>query len=208
KLFLILLGLIVLVKLGTDYSINVLELIPIFKKSPELIDALRTIPTIESNSDSLQTLIAINSGIGAVLTGLAFFVAQSLMNADDPDKARVLLYKSKFFPLLTLEVFVFFLLMIGEINYSIYAITIIIGIFTIISLGKTIRILIRNNDLENAKSGVFFDILKNYFILILNNELMKRLSNNIFYEYVEELSNIHGLEIRHSLLLPNDKDSY
>lgn len=208
KLFFILLGLIVIVKLGTDYSINVLELIPIFKKSPELINALRTIPTIESNSDSLQTLIAINSGIGAVLTGLAFFVAQSLMNADDPDKARVLLYKSKFFPLLTLEVFVFFLLMIGEINYSIYVITIILGVFTIISLGETIRILIRNNDLENAKSAVFFDILKNHFITILDNEIMKRISNNIFHEYIKSFSKTHAIELSYSPLLPYDRDSY
>lgn len=208
KLFLILLGLIVLVKLGTDYSIKILELIPIFKKLPELIDALRTIPTIESNSDSLQTLIAINSGIGAVLTGLAFFVAQSLMSSDDPDKARVLLYKSKFFPLLTLEVFVFFLLMIGDINYSIYIITIILGILTIFSLGETIRILIRNNDLEEAKSAIFFDILRNHFIIILDNEIKKRLSDNIFHEYIRSLSEIYDIKISYSPLLTYDKDSY
>ncbi|WP_062533056.1 hypothetical protein [Jeotgalibaca dankookensis] len=208
KLILIFLGLVIIVKFGTDNSINFFELIPIFKEWPKLLNAIKTIPTIESDSNSLQTLIAINSGIGAVLTGLAFFVAQSLMNEDDPDKARVLLYKSKFFPLLSLEVFIFFLLIIGEINYSIYVITIILGVLTIISLGKTIRILIRNNDLENAKSAVFFDILNNYFILILDNEIIKRLSNNIFYKYTENLSDIHGIQISHSPLSPYDKDSY
>lgn len=64
------------------------------------------IPIIKSDSITFQNLITINTGIGAVLIGLAFFVAQSLLDKNDPDKARVLLSESAFFPLLTSEIYI------------------------------------------------------------------------------------------------------
>jgi hypothetical protein len=65
------------------------------------------IPSINTEHNHYQNFIAIHAGIGAVLVGLAFFVAQSLIDKNDPDKGRVLLYKSHFFPLLTAEILIF-----------------------------------------------------------------------------------------------------
>ncbi|GAA0735333.1 hypothetical protein [Clostridium oceanicum] len=150
------------------------------------------VPIIKSNTPMFQNLIAINTGIGAVLIGVAFFVAQSLMDKEEPDKARVLLYKSKFYPLLSSEIFTFLIFLTGNLNYMIIVVTMLLGLATIYSLGNTVSILIRANNLENAKKEVFVDILKRSFIKIWNNEINKRISNNKFRQKIQQLVKIYS----------------
>ena len=149
-------------------------------------------PVVKPNTAIYQNLIAIQTGIGAVLIGLAFFVAQSLMDREDPDKARVLLYRSNFFPLLSSEILVFILLLTGELNYFIILIIASLGLWVLYSLGRTIEILIRNNEFEKAKLNTFIDILKNNFIELADQEMRIRLTNNLFIKELDILNNKHG----------------
>lgn len=125
---------------------------------------------------SYSDLIEITAGMGAVSIGLAFFVAQSLLDRDDPDKARVLLRTSNFFPLLMSQIFTFIILLIGnsnifgDLNCFIYFLIGALGFFTISCLARTINILIRPYYFEKAWGEAFWDILRENLIKMLECE--------------------------------------
>lgn len=146
------------------------------------------IPILLSNSIYYQSMISVINGIGAILVGLAFFVAQSLMDKNDIAKAKVLLYKSNFFPLLTTEVYLYILLLSGDLNILIIPIVFIFGLMVVVSLGNTISILINSSKLANARQKTFSDILKNTFHDIMKNELIRRVSINHYLSLGEEIS--------------------
>lgn len=184
KIFIIFVVVLILTRIDLKVNNEFILRIDIFNRI--------NIPFIAKGSSEYQNLISITSGIGSVLIGLAFFVAQSLMDKEDPDKAKILLYKSKFFPLLTGIIFIFLILLTGDLNYFIYAVIIFIGFLTIYSLGRTIEILIRANDLEKAKIKAFTDILNQSFIKIMNDELIRRISINKSLDEVKRLSDKYG----------------
>ena len=128
-----------------------------------------------------QNFINIHAGIGAVLVGLAFFVAQSLINQDDPDKGRVLLYESYFFPLLTAEVLIFLMFLNPKVNlFGARLLIIILALFTVFSLAKTINILISDYKMEEARKKMFLGLLGTEFERILDFENRKRWGREIF----------------------------
>ena len=148
-----------------------------------ILSILGVIPQININDNHYQNLIAIHAGIGAVLVGLAFFVAQSLIDKNDPEKGRILLYKSHFFPLLTAEILVFFVFLWGNVNLIGGILVIgVLALFTIYYLGSTIKILIKDHEMEDAKKEMFFGVLKRNFIRILDFEVEKRLGGNLLHE--------------------------
>ncbi len=130
-------------------------------------------------------LVAIHTGIGAVLVGLAFFVAGSLSDKDEPEKGRVLLYRSYFFPLLTSEVFAFFFFF-REPN--IIAIVPLLGIAfgTVLSLGRVIDVLVHSHKLEEAKKELLISVTKKAFVQILDREIQKRIWSNNLYKHYEK----------------------
>lgn len=125
-----------------------------------------------SINDYYQNLIVIHAGIGAILIGIAFFVAQNFLDKDEPDKGRILLYKSYFFPLLTAEILIFLLFLCGEPNIIP---VIFIGIGTILSLGRVISTLLKEHEFEKAKLKMF----KAIFVKVIDYEISKRIGNNI-----------------------------
>jgi hypothetical protein len=147
------------------------------------------IPSI--NNNHYQNLIAIHAGIGAVLIGLAFFVAQSLVDKNDPDKGRVLLYKSHFFPLLTAEILIFLIFIWGDVNVFAILAVVILALFTVYFLGGTINILIKDHEMEKAKRQIYKDIFKK----ALNFEVIKRIKNNDLYEYGKEIEKNEKIRI-------------
>lgn len=149
----------------------------------EIVAELRNwnIPIIDMDENHYQNFITVYAGIGAVLIGLAFFVAQSLTDKSDPERGRVLLYKSLFFPLLTGEILAFFLFLWGDMNIFAILPAIILGLVTIWALGRTIDILLKDHEMEKAKRKMFFEILRKNFVKILDFEITKRIGNNKLY---------------------------
>jgi hypothetical protein len=139
-----------------------------------------SIPNISGSFDP----IAIHTGIGAVLIGLAFFVAQSLTDKNDSERSRVLLYKSWFFPLLMAEVMAFFFF-IGETNILGFIPVCIIALWTMFSLGSVIDILVKEYKMEEAKKEVLLSVTKKNFIKILDREITQRIGNNFIYKKYE-----------------------
>jgi hypothetical protein len=169
-------------------------------------DPLQSFLSRHSSPD--QNLIAIAIGIGAVLIGLAFFVAQSLLDKEDPDKALVLLYESQFFPLLISEIFIFLLLLTGDMNFLIYIIIIIFGFVITLSLERTIRIMIRSSDMEQSKTKLFKDILKKSFIQIIENDIKRRDDISCFYNRGREISSKYSGIVEFSAFRPTVNDIY
>lgn len=162
-----------------------------------------------TNEGLFKNIVSIHAGIGAVLIGLAFFVAQSLIDKNDPDKGRVLLYKSNFFPLLTAEILAFLVFITGKENIFAALAVVAIGLFTIQSLGKTIRILIKDHEMEKAKTKMFFDILKNNFIKMLDFETTKRFGDNILFgERGEKIGTLSNGFLELSPIGAYPKDNY
>lgn len=155
-----------------------------------------------------QNFIAIHAGIGAVLIGLAFFVAQSLIDKNDPDKGRVLLYKSYFFPLLTAEILIFLIFIWGDVNIFALFTVAILALFTIYFLGSTINILIKDYEMEKAKKKMFFEILKKNFVKILDNEITKRIGGNKLYKKGEAVEKETNGLIRITPFGAYDDDKY
>ncbi len=149
-------------------------------------------PIIRDTDSHYQNLIAIHSGIGAVLVGLAFFVAQSLIDKNDPDKGRVLLYKSYFFPLLTAEVLTYFIFLWGDINVFSILTLVILGFFTIYFLGSTINILLQDFEMEKAKKQMFFSLIKRRFLNILDYSFDKKIGDKILLEKEKIIKNDSG----------------
>lgn len=148
------------------------QLISFFVKLFDFFPYL-SIPNISGSFDP----VAIHTGIGAVLIGLAFFVAQSLTDRSDSEKSRVLLYKSWFFPLLMAEVMAFFFF-IGETNILGFIPICIIALWTMFSLGSVIDILVKEYKMEEAKKEVLLSVTKKNFIRILDREITQRIGNN------------------------------
>jgi len=145
-----------------------------------LSQLFHSIPNINGSFDP----VAIHTGIGAVLIGLAFFVAQSLTDKSDSEKSRVLLYKSWFFPLLMAEVMAFFFFM-GETNILGFIPVILIAGWTMFSLGSVIDILVKEHKMEEAKKEVLLSVTKKNFIRILDREITERIGNNFIYKKYE-----------------------
>ncbi len=145
-----------------------------------LLDAVLfiKIPNLELQSNHYQNLIAIHAGIGAVLIGMAFFVAESLTNNDDPEKGRVLLFESHFFPLLTGEILVFCTFLWGDTNILSVIPVLVIALFTIYFLGRVINILVRDYEMDKAKKKMFIDLLKRGLAKMMDWEIKKRKGNN------------------------------
>ena len=145
---------------------------------------------IAFESNKYQNLIAIDTGVGAIIVGITFFVAQGLLENTDPDRARVLLYKSSFFPLLSANILIFILLLTGALNYLILYVLGALGLFTIFSLGRTVLILIRASDLVYAKQKVFFDILKKNYLKLLILEIKKQESIKVLQKVSQHYGNV------------------
>ncbi|QQR54717.1 hypothetical protein IPG41_06045 [Candidatus Peregrinibacteria bacterium] len=128
--------------------------------------------------------IAIHAGVGAILVGLIFFVAGSLLDKNEPEKARVLLYKSNLFPLLIVETLAFFFF-IGETNWFAVIILVIIAILTLVSFGRVVDVLLHEHKLEEAKKDILLSVTRSAFVKLLDREITKRVWFNCLYKRYE-----------------------
>ena len=128
-------------------------------------------------------LIAICIGIGAVLVGFAFFIAQSFLDKEDPDRGRVLLYTSKFYVLLSSEIVILLICVCGEPNILTNILIGILGVFTIWSLYRTVQVLLYVNEMEKARLELFKGIIRRFIL----HELCRRISYQELFRANEEL---------------------
>jgi len=146
--------------------------------SQELIDFLNRFIAFKEDNH-YQNLIAIHAGIGAVLIGLAFFVAQEITKEkENPYKGIILLRRSKFFPLLMAEILFFFQFFWGSVNTLSIIPIFIIGIVTIYSLYQTINLMADNFYLKKEESKLFFRVIRKSFLKVLDFEVTQTLGNN------------------------------
>lgn len=142
------------------------------------------------DSSHYQNIIAIHAGIGAVLIALAFFIAQALVNSEEPYRGVLLLRRSKFFNLLFAEVIFFFQFMWGSINIFGLIPLIVIGIFTIVSLYRSIELMVNSFKLRKEEENLFFEVIKNNFLKILDQEITKRIGQNVLSEKISKMGGI------------------
>ncbi|MBD3282312.1 MAG: hypothetical protein GF387_01770, partial [Candidatus Portnoybacteria bacterium] len=177
--------------------INFIEGIYPFKGSPFAL----------TDGNHYQNLIAVHAGIGAVLIGLAFFIAQQIAKERDGGnsyKGFAFLKRSKFFPILVAEILFFFLFLWGSVNIlSIFPI-ILIGFFTLLSLYKTIDLMVNDFDLRKEEEKIFAEKLRVYFLKILDSDITKLLGDNLLQKRLQQFGNF----VEFTPFSPLNKDEY
>lgn len=154
-------------------------------------------------SAHFQNLITIHAGIGAVLIGLAFFIAQEITK-NSPYKGLILLRRSKFFSILVAEICVFFLFIWGDVNFFSIIPVVIIAVFTIRSLYKTLELVSDNFYFNKEEKKMFFGVVRVNFIEILDLEIAKLIGNNILNKKSKKYGNL--IEI--TPFSPHNKNDY
>ena len=134
------------------------------------------------SSNHFQNLIAIHSGIGAVIFALLIFVAESLRDDETKDRARVLLRESFLFPLTVLEILVFFIFCWWDVNVLSLLSVILVAILTISSLWKLLSVLL-NKSKFNAKR---LALLQDRINQEINSAVEERYANNILLQGLGE----------------------
>jgi len=154
-----------------------------------LINYLFSIIYKNTNIINNDLLINIHTGIWAVVIGLAFFVAQSLSDIKEPDKGRVLLQKSFFFPLLIAELVTSITFLLKGFQGSKLILSLVLSILTVISLYRTIKVLLNDYEFYKSKVRMLMGIIKGYYIKLAARDFSIRISNNILFDATKKLPN-------------------
>ena len=150
-------------------------------------------PFVLTNSNHYQNLIAIHAGIGAVLIGLAFFIAQEIAKERDKGnsyKGFIILRRSKFFSLLLAEILFFILFLWGSVNILSTIPVFLMGMFTLYSLYKTFGLIIDDFELKKEEKKLFFDKLRTSFLKVLDLDITKLIGNNILHNLSKDYKGI------------------
>lgn len=138
-------------------------------------------PFALTDGNHYQNLIAIHAGIGAVLIGLAFFLAQEITKEKEKEasyKGFVILRRTRFFTLLLAEILFFFIFVWGSVNILATVPVFLIGMFTLNSLYNALRLIFDDFDLKKEERKIFFDSLRTSFLKVLNLEITKLIGDN------------------------------
>jgi len=157
-------------------------------------------PYYSKESNYFQNLIAIHAGIGTIIFALIILIAESLRDNESKDTARVLLKVSYLFPLTVAEVFVFFLFLFGDVNFLSIVSVITIAVFTIISLQKTIKVLL-DKPLFTSKR---IELLNERIKKIIDRAIDERIGNNLFLTKLKE----NDPPIEYRLFLSNETNHH
>lgn len=145
-----------------------------------------TIPHMQmlsfDDSNHFQNLIAIHSGIGAVIFALLIFVAESLRDDDTKDRARVLLRESFLFPLTVLEILVFFVFCWWDVNALSLLSVILVAVLTIASLWRLLAVLLNKSKFNAKRLGLLQDRINQE----IDSAVEERYANNILLQGLGE----------------------
>ncbi len=138
-------------------------------------------PFALTDGNHYQNLIAIHAGIGAVLIGLAFFLAQEIAkekNKEGSYKGFVILRRTRFFTLLLAEILFFFIFAWGSVNILATIPVFLIGIFTLYSLYNALHLIFDNFELKKEEKKIFSASLHNSFLKVLDLEITKLIGDS------------------------------
>lgn len=135
------------------------------------------------NGNHFQNLIAIHAGIGTIIFSLVIFIAESMRDESEKDRARILLRQSFLFPLVIGEILTFSLFLWGDINVFSLIPIIIIGLLTILSLARIIIILLNKYKFLKIRIKLLKERLKRSIEGAINT----RIGNNILFEHLKEM---------------------
>jgi hypothetical protein len=137
---------------------------------------------IPKESNTYQNLVTILAGISAIIFALVIFIAESSHESEESDKMRVLLKQGFLFPLVTVVILTFIILLSGYANSSTIVLIMFIGFFTIFSISNIIRTLLIKNLFFQKRT----ELLKERFKQSIGWEIDKRLGDNILLSKLEK----------------------
>ncbi len=129
-----------------------------------------------------QNLIAVLSGVGAIIFALIIFVAESLRDDETKDRARVLLRESMLFPLTVGEILVFLNLLWFDVNIWSVVPIFLVAIFTIVSLWRLIDVLLSKVKFYKKRLRLLKDRIERSIDLAIN----ERFGDNILLQILGE----------------------
>ena len=151
-----------------------------------------------------ENLITIHSGIGAVLIGLAFFVAQEIARGGNnpfPYRGVILLRKSRFFYLLIAEVLIFLILFWKPVNIAIIVPIFALGVATLFFVFQTLKAFISKYELEKEERDLLFESAKNDLLKALDWAMEQFIAR----KELGRLLTVHAVEMS-SLFIHNRRE--
>ena len=165
KSFLLILGIFIFFFILAHWLQNILDL---------LLPNKFKLAFVEQDSNYYQNFIAIIAGIGSIVFALTIFIAESFRDRAT-DSARVLLRESYVWPLTVSVILAFLMFIWGKVNlFSIISI-IGIAIFAIISLARTINVLLSRFRFAQKRESVLRERLQQS----INLAIEERIADNI-----------------------------
>jgi len=139
------------------------------------------VPVIKTLNNH-NALISIHAGIGTIIFALIIFVAENLRDKEGNYRARVLLREGFLFPLTVAEILVFFIFIFGNVYLGSILPVIIIGLLTIISLARIIKVLLNRYLFAQKRNKVMKERLK----VSIDLAVKERIANNILFKKLDE----------------------
>ena len=130
-----------------------------------------------SKSKDYANLIAVHAGIGAIIFALVIFIAESLRDDTDKDRARVLLKVSLLFPLTVTEIFVFFGFW-GNVNWIMTVAVGIVGCLAVYSISMLLLTLLSPFRFSRVRIALLKDRIK----VGIGGAIDQRYGNQILFE--------------------------
>lgn len=149
--------------------------------------------------DKPQDLIAVHTGIGIIIFALVIFIAESLRDESNKDRARVLLKVSLLFPLTVAEILIFFGLLWGSLNWLLGIAVGAVGVLAIYSLSMLILTLLSPFRFSKHRVALLKDRIKKSIRRAIN----QRYGNALLFEELGE-----EIKLSYSPLSPIRDDSF
>lgn len=137
--------------------------------------------SIHYDSNTYQNIISIHAGIGIIIFALVIFIAENFRDKEGKDRGKVLLKVSNIFPITLVEILIFFIFFLFNVNIWIILLILLNGIFVIISLWRIIQISLSQSYFIEERNNLFSDkILKS-----INLALNERIGNFLFFKKLD-----------------------
>lgn len=202
------------IKRESVYVCTVIIIIGIVSHAHTLFPFLEGLPwyvdnVLKQGEGHYQDLIAIHAGIGAILIGLAFLIAEKIIGRDKGDDNKyirlLLLQSSHFITLLFAEILSFAIFAWGSVNPIALLSIVIVSVMTIIAVYKTIELYVKGFPLKQGLFQLWENDAKGRFLQILEKKIEKRFGDN---HLVSEFQNKSDGTFEVSIFWSYYKDEY